>query len=256
MKPEDIVELFRLDVDDTDPDDPLWSALEVYNYLDEAQKEFARKTDYFSDASTAEIVDLTVNKIDLTADPVVVDDTHKFINLDYRVTKIRSAKLVSTGEKITPMQYADMEETPAQGIHYANYVNNGRNWEESRGNPRFIVTDLERGKLRVSPMHVSNTPNPQPADLVDIIRLQVYRLPLKDITEASSSFEINESEYQRALIPYMKFLAYSKNDVDTFEQDLADRAQGQAANTFALIKRDLRRVRHSAATGTVRYGGL
>lgn len=256
MTPEDIVELFRLDVDDTDPDDPLWSTLEVYNYLDEAQKEFARKTDYFSDASTPEIVDLTVNKIDLTADPVVVDTTHMFADLDYRIIKIRSAKLVSTGEKVDPMTYAAMELVPAQGIRYANYLDAKLDWENARGRPRYLVTDVERGKVRIAPMHTSNVVNPQPADLVDIIRLQVYRLPLKDIAEGTPRFEIVESEYQRSLLPYMKFQAYSKNDVDTFEQDLADRAKAESDERFALVKRDLRRVRYTAHTGTVRYGGL
>lgn len=256
MTPEELVELFRLDVDDTDPDDPLWSTLEVYNYLDEAQKEFARKTDYFSDASTPEIVDIVVNKIDLTADPVVVDATHMFADLDYRITKIRSAKLISSGEKVDPMTYADMELVPAQGIRYTNYIDAKLDWETARGRPRYIVTDIERGKVRIAPMHTSNVPSPLPADLTDIIRLQVYRLPLKDLTEGSSKFEVQESEYQRSLLPYMKYLAYSKNDVDTFEQDLADRSQAQAINVFATIKRDLRRVRYAATTGTVRYGGL
>ena len=52
MSPEDLLSLFRSNVEDTDENDPLWSDVEMYSYMDEAQKQFARETDYFMDAST------------------------------------------------------------------------------------------------------------------------------------------------------------------------------------------------------------
>jgi len=255
MTPADIEELFRLNVDDTDTTDPLWSDLEVYSYLDEAQKQFARMTDYFSDASTPAIVDLTVNRIDKTADPVVIDDTHRFADLDYRVIKIRSAKLVSTGERVKPMTYEAMDREPSSiNSTYATIAHT--DWEDALGDPKHLITDVERGKVRISPMAVSNTPNPTAGDLLDVIRLQVYRLPLTDLIVGSTAFEIQESEYQRSLILYMKHLAYSKNDVDVFDQALADRALASAEVEFSRIKRHLKRVRYSAHTATVKYGGL
>lgn len=235
MTPEEIVELFRLDVDDTDADDPLWTELEVYTYLDEAQKRFARKTDYFSDMTTADICQVAI-----TADD-------PWVTLDPRVTKIRTAQLLSTGSKVTPMTFAEMEDQPNTADTYGSPLNFSQTyrWQKSTGIPRFIITDMERNKGRLAGIPVDS----------DTLIMQVYRLPLKDLKEGAARFEIDESDYQRALLPYMKHLAYSKNDVDTFEQDLADRWRLQAAETFGEIRRDLRRRRYSAHTGTTKYGG-
>jgi len=236
MTPEDIVELFRLDVDDTDANDPLWSDLEVYNYLDEAQKQFARETDYFSDASTADICIATI-----TADD-------PWVTLDPRVTKIRAAQLGSTGSKVTPVTFAQMEDQPNTVDTYGSPFNfsSTYKWQQATGTPRFAVTDMERNKLRLASI-------PQ---VDDTLNMQVYRLPLKDITEDSARFEVEETEYQRGLMYMMKYLAYSKNDVDTFEQDLADRAMAAAAAFHYKAKRDMKRRRYSSHTGTVRYAGL
>jgi len=236
VTPEDVVELFRLTVDDTDEADPLWNTLEVYHYLDESQKQFARKTDYFSDASTAEIAQVAI-----TADD-------PWVALDPRVTKIRIAQLLSTGHKVTPVTFAQMEDQPNTIDTYGspfNFTTTYR-WQQAVGTPRFLVTDMEQNKGRLASIPVID----------DTLELQVYRLPLKDITEDSASFEIIETEYQRGLILYMKYLAYSKNDVDTFEQDLADRAKGEAREFHLDVKRDMKRKRYSATTSTVRYGGL
>jgi len=236
MTPEEVVELFRLTVDDTDEDDPLWTDLEVYNYLDEAAKQFARKTDYFSDASTVGIAQVAI-----TADD-------PWVALDARITKIRIAQLASTGHKVTPVTFAQMEDQPNTIDTYGspfNFTTTYR-WQQSTGTPRFLVTDMENNKGRLASIPVID----------DTLELQVYRLPLKEITENSATFEITESEYQRGLILYMKYLAYSKNDVDTFEQDLADRAKGEAMEFHRDVKRDMTRKRYSSHTGTVRYGGL
>lgn len=236
MTPEEVVELFRLTVDDTDESDPLWSALEVYHYLDEAQKQFARETDYFSDASTASIV----------AVAVTADDP--WVELSPRITKIRAAQLTSTGNKITPMTFAQMEDQPNTVDTYGspfNFTSTYR-WQQSAGTPRFIITDMERNKGRLASIPVID----------DTIELQVYRLPLKDIDEDSVKLEVTEVEYQRGLILYMKHLAYSKNDVDTFEQQLADRAKAESNEFHVKAGRQVSRKTLSAHVGTVRYGGL
>jgi len=236
MTPEDVVELFRLDVDDTDADDPLWSDLEVYYYLDEAQKQFARKTDYFSDMSTADVCVATIT----ADDPWVV--------LDPRVTKVRAAQLGSRPSKITPVTFAEMEDQPSTVDSYGSPFNFSQsyNWQTATGTPRFAVTDMERNKLRLTAIPQEN----------DTLIMQVYRLPLKDITEDSARLEVEETDYQRGLINYMEHLAYSKNDVDTFEQDLADRAMARAREFHLDVQRDMKRRRYSAHAGTVRYGGL
>jgi hypothetical protein len=248
MTPEEVVDLFRLGVEDTDTNDPLWSTLEVYNYLDEAQKEFARKTDYFSDASTASVC----------TSAVTADDP--WVALSPLITKIRAAHLVNTGGKLTPVTFAQMEGMPNTSNAYnpsnsffngaynpSNSFSNGAySWMTSTGVPQYIVTDMEKDKGRLAATPTTD----------DTVSLQVYRLPLEDIVVGSLSLEITETDYQRKLIPYMKFMAYSKNDVDTMELTLADRSLAEARIIFSDVRAQMYRQRYSAHTGTVRYGGL
>jgi hypothetical protein len=250
---DDLATLFRFAVDDTDANDPLWTDTEIYSYADGAQKEFARRTDYFSDASTTAIVDIVINKVDLTANPVVINDTHKLFALDPRVTKIRNARLVSTGQKIIPKKYDDIGSSEFNGDDYGS---SSFDWETSLGEPRFLVTDMERGKVRVVPIHTSNVANPSADDLLDTIRLHVYRLPLDDITETYQGLEVVEEDYQRGLLFYMKYMAYGKNDIDTYDERLQATALLNHETFIQGAKADLRRLRFSSTTGVVRYGGL
>jgi len=60
LTPDALLDLFRSNVEDTDEDDPLWTDVEMYSYMDEAQKAFARGTDYFSDSLTPEITAVAI----------------------------------------------------------------------------------------------------------------------------------------------------------------------------------------------------
>jgi len=236
MTPAELVSLFRLAVDDTDANDPLWSVAEVDSYLDEAQKQFARKTDYFSDASTVAIVNAAIT----AGDP--------WVTLSPRITKLRSAQLSVNNSKVTPVTFAQMEEQPNTADTYGTPYDfrNGYQWQSATGVPRFIVTDMERSKGRLAGIPV----------ISETLVMSVYRLPLVDITSTTAAFEIVEAEYQRGLLFYMKFLAYSKNDVDTFQQGLADRALAEAEAFHLSVKRDTTRRLFSSHNGTVRYGGF
>jgi hypothetical protein len=242
MTPSDLADIFRSDVDDTDEVDPLWTDIEVFSYMDRSQKMFARRTDYFADASTAEIV-----TVDVTADEA-------FVDLDPRITKIRGARLASNGRKIEFKKYDDVEHSGYQGNRdYSDYGYhrfsgfNQVNWEIVKGAPTVAITDLEKDRIRLVPIPIDD----------DTINLHVYRLPLADITcDNDAVFEIDELEYQTGLIYYMKFLAYQKNDADVFNTDLATLA-GDLADTFMHDARDsLRRQRFSPTLGVVRYAGL
>lgn len=235
MTPESLADLFRSDIEDTDADDPLWTDVEIFGYMDQSAKQFARTTDYFADASTTEIVD------------VAVTATEKFVSLDPRITKIRGARLAGSGIEITPKTYANVNQSGYGRDAYDNYAfSSPINWENSIGNPTIIITDLEKDKGRLVPIPVSD----------DIINLFVYRLPLLDITEDSATFEITEVEYQRGLMYYMKYLAYQKNDSDVYNEQLSEASFVLADSFMDRAKSALRRQRFSSTIGTVRYGGL
>jgi len=236
MTPEELVELFRLAVDDTDANDPLWSSLEAYSYLDEAQKQFARKTDYFSDASTPNIVQA----------PITANDP--WVSISPRITRLRSAQLASSAGRLAFVTLAEMEveTSPAGGYPSPLGASTDYQWMRATGTPVFAITDMERDKLRLV-----NIPT-----VADTLVLSVYRLPLLDITEESAALEIIETDYQRGLLFYMKHLAYSKNDVDTYQQALADRALAEANSFYIEAHRAVRRKLFSPHVGVVRYGGL
>lgn len=235
MTPSDLADLFRSDVDDTDTDDPLWSDTEVFSYMDRAQKKFARETDYFSDAST-----VAVTQISVTAD-------NPILSLDPRITKIRGARLVSTGRQLTPKKYQDVEADGYGSNDYDSYATfTTLNWEDSTGNPIILITDWEKDKARLVPIPTVN----------DTLNLRVYRLPLEDITEDSLEFEITETEYQTGLTYWMKHLAYLKNDADVFNMELSEEGHRLALSFMNDADRDIQRLRAGSTVGAVRYGGL
>ena len=236
MTADDLANLFRLAIDDTDADDPLWSDTELFSYMDASQKEFARRTDYFSDASTVAIVQI----------PFVTDDTIKA--LDPRIIKIRSAKLTTNKTKVQPVTYSQMENRITNPSDYNSPFEFGSilDWESSNGIPRYIVTDIETNAIRLAPIPV----------VADTLELIVYRLPLENITEDCNALEITEEDLQRGMLFYMKYMAYLKNDIDTYDERLQQTALANHENFIENSKRQLRRLRFSSTVGVVRYGGL
>lgn len=235
MSPEELAGLFRSDVDDTDTADPLWSDDEVYSYMDRAQKQFCREVDYFADASTVEIVQVPVTA------------ANAFVDLDPRITKIRGARLASTGRRLEPKQYDQIEQSIyARDAYTPDWLPQVENWETATGNPTLIITDLEKDKGRLVPIPVAN----------DTINLHVYRLPLDDILPETAEFEITENEYISGLMFWMKYLAYQKNDADVYNRELASDARDDWDDFITRTRGYFRRKRFGSTRGTVVYGGL
>ena len=235
MSPEELLCLFRSNVEDTDANDPLWTDEEMYSYMDEAQKQFARETDYFMDASNTDVC------------VVAYTAGTTFVTLSPRITKIRGAILRANGYKLTPKKYADMDKTAYGRDRYArSNAWQKSNWQSSTGTPEFIITDMEHNKGRLAPI-------PTVDDTIDLI---VYRLPLKDLDENSTLFELEEVEYQRGLQFYMKYLAYQKNDSDVYSTALSEEGLRLFDDFITRARSDLRKKRFSSTSGTVAYGGL
>lgn len=86
------------------------------------------------------------------------------------------------------------------------------------------------------------------------LELNVYRLPLNDIDETSSAFELTDVRHQRALVHYMKYRAYMKQDADTYDPKSSERSRATWELELTEIKREIKRKRFRMHT--VRYGGL
>jgi hypothetical protein len=91
------------------------------------------------------------------------------------------------------------------------------NWRMATGQPRYYLE--EDGLIRLVPAPDSSLNNNTGKDLM---RLEVYRLPLKELSIALNNEPEISSEYHYALIHWMCFIAFQKPDTET--QDLAKSA--------------------------------
>ena len=195
----DIFSLLRLELDDKelpgngDSSFSLWSNEELYHYIDDAQREFARDTLCLSDASTFGAV------------PITADDP--WVAFDSRIVELRRVYLNSTGNVVEFMTLNDFERGGNYPGDYGQMKLNS-SWKQSSGIPSIIITDMETGKGRLYPI-----PN---AD--DSLEMLVYREPLEEIEDSSTDLEI-DPKFRRALVHGAAMLAYAKDDVETFNKD-------------------------------------
>lgn len=218
MNSTELLDLFRSEMADTE-EPYLWSDSDVYGYIDDAQKMFCRLTDGLDDATTPEVVDLAVGEGD---DWLA---THKSI------LKFRSAYREDTGR---PVEIVNYEDLPARGWRL----------DSTQGPVKALITGMEKHKVRVYP--VSNEEV--------TVKLLVFRLPLESITdEGEQSFEIDE-QHHRHLLLWVKHLAYSKQDAETFDKTKAAEFEGKFVVYCGGAKNEQGRAAHK--TRVVAYGGI
>lgn len=227
MSPEELVTLFRGQVDDL-VEPYLWSDDEVYFYLDQAQRKFARWTHLFQDASTAAVTQVAVT----AAEPFVV--------LDSRILEVRRASL-SDGSKVEVRNQGEMEDVYGE-LDYG--VPMSSKWMTATGKPRYLVMDVEEGKGRLVPIPETD----------DTLSLFVVRLPLNKVTVDSVVLEVKDDEDQHALLSWMRHLAYLKQDSQTLNPQLSNESVAEFIAYCVDRKSELRNKRRRP--GAVRYGGL
>lgn len=219
MAPEDLYGHFRSEVNDL-AQPFLWTDDEVYHYMNEAQKMFCRLTDGISDATTSAVVNI----------PLAA--ATEWYPLHPSILKIRGATFLSNGRPIDVLNYEDM-------------APKGMRFDGRTGPVRAMIIGMEDFKVRVWPMPDVNS--------IDSIILLVFRLPLKDITEDSTKFEIDD-DHHRYLLDWMKALAYSKQDAETYDRGKSLEFEGKFRNYCEQAKIEQRRKRHK--NRTMGYGGL
>lgn len=175
-----LLNLFRAEVRDvTVP--PLWSDVEIYGFMDEAQKKFCRLTDGIPDAVSA-----------ITSIAVAQGDT--FVPYNKAIKSIRRAYRESDKAKVAVINDEELEGDESI-------------LTETAGLTRLLVLGMDASNLRIIPE----------ASTADTIKLSVFRLPLVDLDGADVDLEIAEIHH-RALLMWMKSLAYSKMDAETFDK--------------------------------------
>lgn len=229
MAPSELAEIFRREVDDVAAPF-LWSDEDISLYLDQAQREFARQTDCFLDSTTA-----SVCRVPIAANQALVA-------LSQLVTKIRRAELAATFRPVRVTTLAEMDEGQITGRDYGLSV--PTQWRTATGEPRFAVEDYEPGKLLLAPIPTA----------ADTLNLTVYRLPLNKIAIDSAAFEVKDEDHQYHLLSYMQFLAYSRQDADTYSPKRAQAAKEQWLESVSAARLAFRRKRF--VPKAIAYGGI
>ena len=225
---EELLGIFRTEVEDT-VEEYFWSDQEFFWYLDEAQKEFARETDYFKDSSTVAITQ-----------PLVTVDS-PWVDIDPRIIEIRRVKKGSSSTPLRIVNFNELDREYTTG-QYGEQLSG--NWDAATGSPRLFVTDEQTNKARLVPIPTE----------AETLQLSVVRLPINDIIDDGSVLELTESMHQRSLLMFCKAMAYEKHDADSGNGQLAMTNKAQFYQYCKMTKS--RQTRKQRRVGTVRYGGL
>ena len=216
MTSGDVLKLFRAEMADA-VQPYLWSDVDVYTYIDDAQKMYCRNTDGISDATTAAVTTLSVTP------------GTTWLATHPSILKIRGLTRTDTGRPVDVVNFEDMA---ANGWYY-----NG-----TTGVLKALVVGQEIDKARVYP-NASETVT---------LALLVFRMPLGDIF-GDQDFEI-PAKHHRHLLLWVKSLAYGKHDAETYDKGRSDDFAAKFEAYCAKAKIEERRARHKPRT--VAYGGI
>jgi hypothetical protein len=231
MKLEELLSELRENLlrDDADlasgPDDKLWSDETLVRYINDAQQRFARKTLSLRDASTPEVVQVTlatgVSSYSLHASVLAV------VSGRYDVDTADLARIGRTRVMTIP------KEDPAWfDPSTVNQMNPAR--------PIAFSTDET---LDVDTKAVTLTVYPAPSATEDgkIIYMRVARLPLERFTidDTSAECELDE-DYQLDMIEWAAYRALRTSDIDG-HSDAAEKHRDRFMEAGDQVLKDIRR---------------
>ena len=154
MNTTELLTVFREEVADV-AEPYLWSNALIYGYIDDAQKQFCRKTNGIEDSRS----------FTLTITPAT-----EWYKLDARILKVRRASHQTTGLPLDVLAYDKLDE---RGIRFNGQV----------GTVKTLVTGMEKSTLRAHPI-----PN-----VAEVVELHTFRLP--KTVEEGDDFEIDEQHH-------------------------------------------------------------
>jgi len=188
MTPNDLLELFRLETDDLfEP--YLWSDKEFFIYLNEAQDKFVREMGGFADRRSA-----------ITRVKYKIGD--QFRPYDPRILRIRGAQ--DETNKFIGIENLDSIGSPTTD-DYGARSNAGLD-DGLTGPIQFLITDIDNNDMQLYPL----------PDHDGTLQLFVQRLPITPIEDGDSIFELKDI-YHLDLLSWVKYRAYMKQDVETFD---------------------------------------
>lgn len=187
MKAGELLAQFRRDTDDI-REPYLWPNPSLLIWLNEAEQEACRRSELLVDSSSAALT------------PLVTTISQAFVSYDARIVKILRAR--PRGKLPVPIVTAqEMDARP--------------NWEDETGTElRALINDMEIGKLRTYPV----------LSAAVTIDLTVQRLPLADMDNLDEDSPEIATAYHLKLLDWVKWRAYSVDDVDANDPTKAEKA--------------------------------
>lgn len=216
----------------------LWSDAELQEFLDDGHNEAAERGRLLRDSTTAAICTIAVTA-----------NTASYV-LDQRILSVERAKLDS---RTAPLR---LSSTPAMDGRAGAFprdwrVNGvwrpviGGDWTTQQGTPFVLVLDAEgaRWKATLAPIPVVD----------DVLRLQVFRLPLYCLDDDEDEPEIPYRLHIR-LVDWMEHRAYAKKDADTYDERRSLTAEAVFASAFGQrIDANVRRKQEDLTPSVVQF---
>lgn len=223
----ELLNIFRTDVSDIERPF-VWSDTEVYVYMLDAYRMFARLTggiaDFTSDASRSAITTGSAE-----------------VALSRSIMRIMKAFRVSDGVDIKVLNQTDI----ATELANSDYGTVMRNVNAPRpGSVTEMIIGRQKGIA-----HFTVIPRED-----DTIQMSIYRIPLDTVLTGESELTDVDDEHHVHFLPWMKYHAYRKQDIDTFNMDKSDKFAAEFRDYCAFVNREWERMKHK--TRVVEYGGL
>jgi hypothetical protein len=228
----DLYDLFRSDVNDMAAP-YLWTDTEIYTYMNDAYRMFARLTGGIPDTTSA-----------ITVVPVVAGQATAVVSP--LILRFRLARLVSTGRSI---EITNQEELTRRAFTQDYGLQVSSDWTTRPGAVRYMVIGEDRSQAGAQVQWVQ-----VPVE-DDSVQLSVYRLPLSTIDVGDSFFAFADIglEHVEHLLLHMKARAYGKQDAETFDRGRRDQYKAEFAEYCKQAAAEWERYKHK--TRVVQYGG-
>lgn len=224
----EVIDEFRRQVQDLEKP-YLFSDEEIMLWLIDAQDMLVRGFGGFADYFTPELTQIPVSATDPWSD------------ISPYILRIRSGQMQTARTPVEFIHEGDLASIRMQDYGFTIPV--GFLDDDDTGPVRAGILELTDGKIRWYKVPVAD----------DVCKVHIYRLPYPRIKDENSCFEVQEQHHLH-LIKWMKYLAYSKEDAETYDASLAEKNETAFNNYVEKVKQEVSRLRHKPKQ--VRYGGI
>lgn len=232
MLVSELYELFRSDTQDV-VEPFLWTDNEVYRYMNDAYRMFARLTGGIPDSTSS------ITQVAITAG-------ESYSDVSPLILKFRLAELQSNGSKLTIINPEDVRNLTRIDYGVAVSIK-----PSTPGRITHMVIGADRVQAHGQVRWIQ-----QPI-IDDVALLTVWRLPKNTISESCpADFDFNEinEEHHEHLLLWMKYRAYGKQDAEVFSRGKSD---GYFTDFQAYCRAaKAENARYASKVRVTAYGGL